>query len=130
MVDSLVKKNSHMLVNENSSSARVKRALLVNRYTWFTRGHVLTIGYRLCGYGYVFTGLCIRVKKKSMIANTTTFLLRNIFAKIAVELHATLYGLCRLNFKFLNYAKKKFSYRGAKLYYLRNKSNTESWVRG
>lgn len=87
---------------------------------------MLTIGYRLCGYGYVFTGLCVRVKKKSMLAAATTFLLRNIFAKVSVELHATLYGLCRLNFKFLNYAKKKFSYRGAKLYYLRDKSNTES----
>lgn len=129
MVDSIAKKNSNT-VAKGSNSTRVARTLLVSKYTWFTRGHVLTIGYRLCGYGYVFTGLCIRVKKKSMISNTTTFLLRNIFAKIAVELHATLYGLCRLNFKFLNYAKKKFSYRGAKLYYLRNKSNTESWVRG
>ena len=52
--------------------------------------------------------------------------MRNIFAKISVELYATLYGLSRLNFKFLDYAKKKFNYRGAKLYYLRNKSNIES----
>jgi len=111
----------------STSTVENKRTLLSNKYSWFTRGHVLTIGYRLCGYGYVFTGLCVRVKKKSMLAGLTTFLLRNIFAKIAVELHATLYGLCRLNFKFLNYAKKKFSYRGAKLYYLRSKSNTESW---
>lgn len=37
-----------------------------------------------------------------------------------------MYGLCRLSFKFLDYARKKFSYRGAKLYYLRNKANTES----
>ena len=61
-----------------------------------------------------------------MLGSKTTFLMRNIFAKISVELYATLYGLSRLNFKFLDYAKKKFNYRGAKLYYLRNKSNIES----
>lgn len=61
-----------------------------------------------------------------MRAAKTTFLLRNIFAKISVELYATLYGLSRLNFKFLDYAKKKFNYRAAKLYYLRSKSNVES----
>lgn len=99
-------------------------------YAWFTRGNVLTIGYRLRGYGYVFTGLCIRVKNKGMLNSSTTFVIRNIFSKIAVELHVSLYGLCRLNFKFLDYARKKFNYRGSKLYYLRSKSNTASWVVG
>lgn len=89
---------------------------------------MFTIGYRLRGFGYVFTGLCARVRYKSMLHPSTTFIMRNIFAKVSVELYATLYGLCRLNFKFLDYAKKKFHYRSAKLYYLRNKRNTESWV--
>lgn len=97
-------------------------------YKWFTRGGIMTLGYRLCGFGYVFTGLCIRVKNKSMKSNSTSFMLRNIFSKISVELHVMLYGLCRLNFKFLDYARKKFVYRGSKLYYLRNKVNTESLV--
>lgn len=61
-----------------------------------------------------------------MLHHSTTFMLRNIFSKISVELHIAMYGLCRLSFKFLDYARKKFSYRGAKLYYLRNKANTES----
>lgn len=110
-----------------SRNSRV-RTSLINNYLWFTRGDVFTVGYRLRGFGYVFTGLCARVKFKSMRGSRTTFLLRNIFAKVSVELYATLYGLSRLNFKFLDYAKKKFNYRGAKLYYLRNKSNIESWV--
>lgn len=74
----------------------------------------------------MFTGLCVRVRGQNMLSSSTTFVLRNIFSKIAVELHVSLYGLCRLNFKFLDYARKKFSYRGAKLYYLRYKANTES----
>lgn len=76
--------------------------------------------------GYVFTGLCARVKLKAMRGPASTFMLRNIFARVPVELYATLYGLSRLNFKFLDYAKKKFNYRAAKLYYLRSKSNVES----
>lgn len=74
----------------------------------------------------MFTGLCVRVKKRSMLHPSTTFMLRNIFSKISVELHIALYGLGRLTFKFLDYARKKFTYRGAKLYYLRAKSNIES----
>lgn len=104
------------------------RAPLLSNYLSFTRGDALTVGYRLCGFGYVFTGLCIKVRYKSMLNMLTTFLVRNIFAKVSVELHLTLYGLSRLVFKFLDYAKKKFYYRSAKLYYLRNKSNLESLV--
>jgi ribosomal protein L19 len=69
------------------------------------------------------------VKKKLMQSLFTTFMMRNIFAKVSVELCTTLYGLCRLNFKLLEYAKKRFSYRSSKLYYLREKLNIESWVK-
>lgn len=89
---------------------------------------MFSIGYRLSGFGYVFTGLCIRVKNKCLSRGSSTFVLRNIFAKVSVELCVALYGLCRLNFKFLDYAKKKFHYRASKLYYLRNKTNVQSWV--
>lgn len=95
---------------------------------FFTRGNVVAIGYRFHGFGFVFTGLCISVRYKKLVSNSTSFILRNIFSKISVELYIMLYGICRLNFKFLNYAKKKFMYRGSKLYYLRNKANTESLV--
>jgi hypothetical protein len=93
---------------------------------FFTRGGVLTVGYRLRGFGFIFTGLCLSVRGKSMLSGSSTFILRNIFSKISVEVHVLIYGLCRLNFKFLDYARKKFMYRGSKLYYLRGKSNTES----
>lgn len=117
-------------VNRNLriNKAKRRRNPVFGPYVWFTRGSVLTIGYRLQGYGHVFTGLCMRVRHKSMLSHSTTFMVRNIFARISVELHVMLYGLCRLNFKFLDYARKKFHYRGAKLYYLRIKSNTASWV--
>lgn len=120
--------NPIVLVNGAAQKTELAllRATVLNNFLWFTRGDVFTIGYRLRGFGYVFTGLCVRVRFKSMRNSATTFLLRNIFAKISVELYATLYGLSRLNFKFLDYAKKKFNYRSAKLYYLRDKDNVES----
>lgn len=119
---------SKILASKNKINSG-RRPTVVPAYSWFTRGDVLSIGYRLCGYGYVFTGLCLRVRRRNMLTTASTFLLRNIFSKISVELHAPLYGLCRLNFKFLDYARKRFVYRSAKLYYLRTKSNNESWVR-
>lgn len=100
--------------------------VLENSAKAFTRGGVLTVGYRLRGFGFIFTGLCIGVRRKRMLSGSTSFILRNIFSKVSVELYIMVYGLCRLNFKFLDYARKKFMYRGSKLYYLRNKANTES----
>lgn len=89
----------------------------------------MSVGYRLKGYGFIFTGLCMKVKMKRMRNMSTTFALRNIFSKVSVEFYANLYGLCRLNFKFLDYARKRFSYRSSKLYYLRTKINSESLVK-
>jgi len=121
-------KQSFIYFNNNARKqiSSTRRSIGVG-YSWFTRGDVFAIGYRLSGFGYVFTGLCIRVRNKSLMRTASTFVLRNIFAKVSVELCVSLYGLCRLNFKFLDYAKKKFHYRASKLYYLRDKSNVQSW---
>lgn len=107
---------------------QTRSVCLIEAYHSFTRGDVFSVGYRLRGYGFLFTGLCVRVRNKRMRSSATTFMLRNIFSKVSVEFYANLYGLCRLNFKFLDYARKHFTYRSSKLYYLRNKVNSESWV--
>ena len=116
------------LLEFNSSLMADRATLPIPGLFWFTRGDVFSIGYRLYGYGFVFTGLCIRVKKRLLSSASSTFLLRNILGKISVELYITLYGVCRLNFRVLDYARKKFRYRSSKLYYLRFKVNTESII--
>lgn len=61
-----------------------------------------------------------------MLYNNTTFKLRNILGKVAVEIHFNLYSLCRGFYTLLNFARKKIYYKSSKLYYLRNKPNKES----
>lgn len=111
------------------SKPRYTRPLLMPSFPRFYIGDTFSVGYRLNGYGFVFTGICMRIKRKSMLLSNSTFTLRNIFSRISVEVTIALYSLCRTNFKMLDYARKHFFYRSSKLYYLRNKSNIESWVR-
>lgn len=105
---------------------RQKRVRLLCGLYQFTRGDVITITYRLRGLGFNFTGICLRVLKRSMLKPNTTFCLRNILGKVAVEVNFALYSLCRVNYKILDYARKKMNYKSAKLYYLRFKANKES----
>lgn len=117
------------MVNSFLKKRRSRKRIDNTKYKQFSRGDILSITYRLCGFGFVFTGICVFLRKKKMVSTNTTFMLRNIFVKVGVELSATLYGLCRLNIKLLDYARKKFNYRSSKLFYLRNKLNRESWVK-
>lgn len=103
--------------------------LYFNDFFWFTRGYVFSVDYRLKGFGYTFTGICLAVRKKRHISSLTSFLLRNVFSKVAVELSLTLYGACRLTLKLLEHAKKKETYRSSKLYYLRFKDNNDSLIK-
>lgn len=100
-----------------------------DEFFWFSRGYVFSVDYRLKGFGYTFTGLCLAVRKKMHLSPLTSFLMRNIFSKVAVELSLTLYGACRLTLKLLEHAKKKEVYRSSKLYYLRFKDNNDSLIK-
>jgi ribosomal protein L19 len=108
---------------------RKNRTRILGNLVKFTRGDILTINYRLFGLGFIFTGLCIKVSKKSMMNSNTAFCLRNVFGKVSVEVNFNLYSLCRVSYKLLDYARKKVYYKSSKLYYLRTKPNKESWVK-
>lgn len=89
----------------------------------------MSINYRLNGYGFMFTGLCLKVKCKSLVQLRSTFLLRNVLSRVSVEVSVAMYGLCRFSFKVLDYAKKRLVYRRSKLYYLRNRTNLETIIK-
>lgn len=112
---------NHFYIKERKNRTRILGNLVK-----FTRGDILTINYRLFGIGFVFTGICINVTKKHMLNSNTTFALRNILGKVAVEICFSLYSLCRVSYKLLDYARKKVYYKSSKLYYLRVKPNKES----
>jgi len=105
---------------------RKNRERIYGKLVKFTRGDIITINYRLSGIGFVFTGICVRVLKKNMKQSNTSFSLRNVLAKVAVEINFTLYSLCRVSYKLLDYARKKIYYKASKLYYLHLKPNKES----
>lgn len=117
-------------VNKTFIKKRKDRRKSAHGFITFTRGDIIAVSYRLKGLGFNFTGLCFSVKKKSMLSSNTSFALRNVLAKVPVEVNFMLYGLCRMTYKILDYARKKVYYRSSKLYYLRLKTNKESWVQG
>jgi len=114
------------LKNISFIKERRNRTRIFGNLVKFTRGDIVTINYRLFGIGFVFTGICLSITKKNMLNTNTTFCLRNILGKVSVEIHFTLYSLCRVSYKILDYARKKVYYKSAKLYYLRSKPNKES----
>jgi len=118
------------LKNISFIKERRNRTRIFGNLVKFTRGDIVTLNYRLFGIGFVFTGICLSITKKNMLNTNTTFCLRNILGKVSVEIHFTLYSLCRVSYKILDYARKKVYYKSAKLYYLRSKPNKESWVKG
>lgn len=72
---------------------------------------------------YKFEGICLKIKKKSLIDLNTSICLRNMFNKCGIEVVASYY-LNRIFFMIiLDYKRKHFMYRKSKLYYLRLKSN-------
>ena len=113
-------------VNRRYIKKRKERRKQIHGFMTFTRGDIIAVSYRLKGLGFNFTGLCFSVKNKSMTSSNTSFALRNVLAKIPVEVSFLLYGLCRMSYKILDYARKKVYYRSSKLYYLRLKTNKAS----
>lgn len=116
-------------IHSNYIKKRKRRTKVLRGLPVFTRGDVLSINYRMFGLGFVFTGLCLGVNHKSMVSSNTSFCLRNVLGKVPVELNFSLYGLCRVTYKLLDYARKQFYYKSAKLFYLRLKSNKESYIK-
>lgn len=115
-------------VNKIDKHTRIPLKLF-NKFVWFTRGDVLSVEYRVRGYGFTFTGLCLKIKMRSLAMLRSAILLRNIVARVAVEISFAIYGTCRFSFKILDYARKRFNYRSSKLYYLRDRVNLETIIR-
>ena len=129
--------NCMLQVSRRVNNAVLNRRLLLGRDLFlshlnvnpFTRGDILAVSYRLAGQGYSFSGICVSVRRASLKRSNSSFSLRNIFGRVAVEFKACVYAGTRFTLKSLNFAKKKFIYKASKLYYLRSKLNRESYVK-
>lgn len=115
----------------SSIKKRKKRQLIFfesNKYFYLTRGDILSVLYKHKGFVYFFTGICVKVTKRSLQSPLTVFSVRNVIDKVAVEITVSVNKLLRFTIKFLDYKRKRIYYKGSKLYFLRKLANRFSLV--
>lgn len=110
---------------------RRKRKLINNNPVqgkYFTRGDISKISYWKGSYVYSFDGICLGLKKKLTNINNS-FILRNIKNRVGIEF-TILYYFSKVfkNIVTLDYKRKAFTYKSAKLYYIRYLRNKASKI--
>ena len=96
---------------------------------WFESGDVIAVFYEKGPVGYYFEGICLAIKKRSLIHRDTSMLLRNIINGVAVEVRLAYYYNRAYKLRFNDYKRKRFSYTSRKLFYLRFRLNRESKIK-
>lgn len=90
----------------------------------FSKGDILTVNFWTKTCSFNFEGICLGIKKKRILSNNSTFILRNVIEKIGVELLISYFNY-RLfcNTLMSDYKRKKYNYKSSKLYYLASRKN-------
>jgi ribosomal protein L19 len=78
---------------------------------------------------YRFDGICIAVKKFSLLNLETSICVRNVILGIGIEVVGSYFINQIYSLIILDYKRKQFLYRKSKLYYLRCKLNRASRVK-
>lgn len=78
---------------------------------------------------YRFDGICIAIKKFSLLQLEAGLCLRNVILGIGIEVVASYFINQIYSLIILDYKRKQFLYRKSKLYYLRCKLNRASRVK-
>tara|TARA_B100000749_G_C18417141_1_gene461806 strand:+ start:437 stop:829 length:393 start_codon:yes stop_codon:yes gene_type:complete len=94
----------------------------------FKGGDVMNLVYRNKNYTYSFQGICISVRKKKITSPETSLILRNVIARVGVELSISFFSNRCFIFKLQDYKKKQKLLTRAKLYLIRHKANQQSLV--
>lgn len=127
-------KNNDISLRPSSKDDRFKRPKpLFNNYKhlpFFTTGDIIYVSFWRGYLIYDFEGICISKKKKYLQNIDVSFVLRNIFLGVAMEMTFSLFFNRLFNLKLKFYKRKRFFYPSSKLYYLRNKVNKQSRVTG
>jgi len=112
------------IIERRSSRTNIYSSLLK-----FSVGDVLIVFFWVKGLLYRFEGICICIRKKNMKKVDSSLILRNVLGSIGVELCISYYFNRLFYLKFSDFKRKKFIYKRAKLYYLRNKLNKASRIK-
>ena len=97
---------------------------------FFDVGDILNVTYLSKYIIYGFEGICLAIKKKKKQHLDCNILLRNRLETIGVEMYLAYYLKRLYNVVLADYKRKAFDYHQAKLYYLRDKKNKASTIKG
>lgn len=117
------------IVKEAIMERRSSRANIYSSLLRFSVGDVLIVFFWVKGLLYRFEGICICIRKKNIKNIDSSLILRNVLSSIGVELCISYYFNRLFYLKFSDFKRKKFIYKRAKLYYLRNKLNKASRIK-
>jgi len=95
----------------------------------FSTGDIIVIVFWKEYIVYRFEGLCISIKKKSLMKQNVSLVLRNVILGVGIEV-TVLYFVNRVyNLSLSDYKRKEFSYKRSKLYYVRSRINRSSRIK-
>lgn len=120
---------SNNIVKDTIIERRSNRINIYSSLLKFSVGDVLIVFFWVKGLLYRFEGICICIRKKNIKKVDSSLILRNVLGSIGVELCISYYFNRLFYLKFSDFKRKKFIYRRAKLYYLRNKLNKASRIK-
>lgn len=120
---------SDNIIREAITDRRSSRDNIYASLLKFSVGDVLIVFFWVKGLLYRFEGICICIRKKNIKKVDSSLILRNVLSSIGVELCISYYFNRLFYLKFSDFKRKKFIYKRAKLYYLRNKLNKASRIK-
>ena len=94
----------------------------------FQSGDVLNIVYRQKNFTYSFQGICISLRRKKLDSPETSLILRNVIARVGVELSISFYSNRCFILKLQDFKRKQKVIGRSKLYLIRHKANQQSLV--
>ena len=121
----LLPTKTNLLIKSRLQRVNTKRGKLI----LISAGDVVALVFWNEAIIYRFEGICICIRKKNMKKVDSSLILRNVLGSIGVELCISYYFNRLFYLKFSDFKRKKFIYKRAKLYYLRNKLNKASRIK-
>ena len=108
---------------------RKKKKKNIYGFIKFSVGDIINVTYISKYIIYGFEGICISKKKKNITLPNTNIILRNVLLGVGVELSLSYFYVRIYNLHLSDYKRKRFSYKRAKLYFVRNRLNKFSGVK-
>lgn len=121
----LITSEKKNLINKSSYGPKISGFRSVPS---FQSGNVLNVVYRQKNFTYSFQGICISLRKKKINSPETSLILRNVIARVGVELSISFYSSRCFLLKLQDFKRKKKVTGRSKLYLIRHKANQQSLV--